>query len=86
MVTGAGKGIGKHVARQLAQAGLWVYVGAQWTPKAATSVRRRAPAVRASMYALVVFDVTDPDAIAARCGTRRAVISAISTSSSTTPA
>ena len=62
VVTGANKGIGKHVARQLAQAGFTVYVGSRDKGRGQATVDElTAEGLDAR---LLVLDVTDPDTIA----------------------
>jgi NAD(P)-dependent dehydrogenase (short-subunit alcohol dehydrogenase family) len=60
LVTGANKGIGKHIARQLAAAGLTVYVGSR------DAERGRATAAEIGTGArLLELDVTDAASVAA---------------------
>jgi NAD(P)-dependent dehydrogenase (short-subunit alcohol dehydrogenase family) len=64
LVTGANKGIGFHIARQLAEAGLTVYVGSRDAERgraAAEAIGERAR--------LLVLDVTDAASIAAAAST-----------------
>jgi NAD(P)-dependent dehydrogenase (short-subunit alcohol dehydrogenase family) len=58
LVTGANKGIGKHIARQLVEAGLTVYVGSR-------DATRGQQAVDEIGGQLLVLDVTDAGSIAA---------------------
>lgn len=60
LVTGANKGIGKHIARLLAAGGLTVYVGARDAGRG----RRAVEEIGADARPLTL-DVTDPDSIAA---------------------
>lgn len=60
LVTGANKGIGKHIAVQLASAGLTVYVGARNAARGHAAVDEIGGDAR-----LLVLDVTDPDSISA---------------------
>ena len=60
LVTGANKGIGKHVAQQLATAGLTVYVGSRDSERGRAAVADIGNGSR-----LLVLDVTDPASIAA---------------------
>jgi len=60
LVTGANKGIGKEIARQLAGAGLTVYLGARDAGRAAEAAREIGGDTRP-----LVIDVTDPAAVAA---------------------
>jgi NAD(P)-dependent dehydrogenase (short-subunit alcohol dehydrogenase family) len=60
LVTGASGGIGKEIARQLADAGLIVYVGAR-----AADRGRRAVDEIGGQARLLVLDVTDPESVAA---------------------
>jgi retinol dehydrogenase 12 len=59
LVTGANKGIGKHIARLLAAEGLTVYVGARDAVRGQRAVEEIGDGAR-----LLVLDVTDPDGIA----------------------
>ncbi|MGW3949910.1 SDR family oxidoreductase [Streptomyces sp. NPDC004752] len=59
LVTGANKGIGKHIARLLAAEGLTVYVGARDLGRGQRAVEEIGADAR-----LLVLDVTDPDGIA----------------------
>ncbi|MFJ9901309.1 SDR family oxidoreductase [Streptomyces sp. NPDC101152] len=59
LVTGANKGIGRHIAGQLAAEGFTVYVGARDADRG-----RRAVAEIGDRARLLVLDVTDPDGIA----------------------
>ncbi|MFF9607232.1 SDR family oxidoreductase [Streptomyces sp. NPDC014684] len=59
LVTGANKGIGKHIARLLAAEGLTVYVGARNPGRGERAVEEIGPGARP-----LVLDVTDPDSIA----------------------
>jgi NAD(P)-dependent dehydrogenase (short-subunit alcohol dehydrogenase family) len=59
LVTGANKGIGKEVARQLAAAGLTVYVGSRDPERGQRAVNEIGSNAR-----LLVFDVTDAQSIA----------------------
>ena len=60
LVTGANKGIGKEIARQLADAGLTVYVGSRDAARGQRAVREIGGDAR-----LLVLDVTDDAGIAA---------------------
>ncbi|WP_432824416.1 SDR family NAD(P)-dependent oxidoreductase [Dactylosporangium sp. CA-092794] len=60
LVTGANKGIGWHIAKQLADAGLTVYVGSRDPGRGAEAARRIGAGARP-----LVLDVTDPAGIAA---------------------
>ncbi|MCD7438655.1 SDR family oxidoreductase [Streptomyces lincolnensis] len=59
LVTGADKGIGKHIARLLAAEGLTVYVGSRDPGRGQRAVEEIGAGAR-----LLVLDVTDPDGIA----------------------
>ncbi|GAA0345723.1 SDR family oxidoreductase [Streptomyces blastmyceticus] len=59
LVTGANKGIGKEIARQLAQAGLTVYIGSRDAGRA-----ERAAADIGGDARPLVLDVTDPASVA----------------------
>ncbi|TCR15396.1 SDR family oxidoreductase [Streptomyces sp. BK205] len=59
LVTGANKGIGKHIARLLAAEGLTVYVGSRDRGPGQRAVEEIGEGAR-----LLVLDVTDPDVIA----------------------
>lgn len=59
LVTGANKGIGKHIARLLAAEGLTVYVGSRDPGRGQRAVEEIGAGAR-----LLVLDVTDPDGIA----------------------
>jgi NAD(P)-dependent dehydrogenase (short-subunit alcohol dehydrogenase family) len=59
LVTGANKGIGKEIARQLAAAGLAVYVGSRDAARGARTVEQIGSDAR-----LLVLDVTDTASIA----------------------
>jgi NAD(P)-dependent dehydrogenase (short-subunit alcohol dehydrogenase family) len=59
LVTGANKGIGKEIARQLAAVGLAVYVGSRDTARGERAVEEIGGAAR-----LLVLDVTDAASIA----------------------
>ncbi|WP_030320351.1 SDR family oxidoreductase [Streptomyces sp. NRRL B-3229] len=59
LVTGANKGIGKHIARLLAAEGLTVYVGSRDRGLGQRAVEEIGEGAR-----LLVLDVTDPDGIA----------------------
>ncbi|MGW2520806.1 SDR family oxidoreductase [Streptomyces sp. NPDC001617] len=59
LVTGANKGIGRHIAGQLAAEGFTVHVGARDADRG-----RRAVAEIGAGARLLVLDVTDPDSIA----------------------
>nr|BFD87625.1 SDR family NAD(P)-dependent oxidoreductase [Streptomyces sp. Xyl84] len=63
LVTGANKGIGKHIARLLAAEGFTVYVGSRDAGRGRRAVEEIGGAAR-----LLVLDVTDPDGIAAATG------------------
>ncbi len=63
LVTGANKGIGQHIARQLAAAGLTVYVGSRDPQRGQRAVDEIGARAR-----LVVLDVTSPESIAAAVG------------------
>ena len=60
LVTGANKGIGKEIARQLAEAGLTVYVGSRDAARGESAVGEIGGDAR-----LLVIDVTDDASIAA---------------------
>jgi NAD(P)-dependent dehydrogenase (short-subunit alcohol dehydrogenase family) len=60
LVTGANNGIGKEIARQLADAGLMVYVGSRTTERGQPAVDEIGANAR-----LLVLDVTDAASIAA---------------------
>src|SRR4051812_1216513 len=60
LVTGANKGIGKEIARQLLAAGHPVHVGSRDPERGAATVAELGPGAR-----LLVLDVTDPRSIAA---------------------
>lgn len=60
LVTGANKGIGKEIARQLVQAGLTVYVGSRDAERA-----ERAVADIGGDAKPLVIDVTDPVSVGA---------------------
>ena len=59
LVTGANKGIGKHIAQQLAAAGLTVYVGSRDPERGAKAVAEIGGDAR-----LLVLDVTDATSVA----------------------
>ncbi len=59
LVTGANKGIGKHIARLLAAEGCTVYVGSRGAGRGRRAVEEIGAGAR-----LLVLDVTDPDGIA----------------------
>ena len=59
LVTGANKGIGKQIARQLADAGLTVYVGSRDAGRGQQAVDEIGEGAR-----LLVLDVTQPKSIA----------------------
>ncbi len=59
LVTGANKGIGKEIARQLAGAGLTVYVGSRDAARGERAVKEIGGGAR-----LLVLDVTDAASIA----------------------
>jgi NAD(P)-dependent dehydrogenase (short-subunit alcohol dehydrogenase family) len=59
LVTGANKGIGKEIARQLAGAGLTVYVGSRDAERGQRAVDEIGGDAR-----LLVLDVTDPQSVA----------------------
>jgi NAD(P)-dependent dehydrogenase (short-subunit alcohol dehydrogenase family) len=63
LVTGANKGIGKEIARQLAAAGLTVYVGSRDAERGVRAVADIGGDAR-----LLVLDVTDPAAVAEAAG------------------
>ncbi|MFE9555490.1 SDR family oxidoreductase [Streptomyces sp. NPDC006692] len=63
LVTGANKGIGKHIARLLAAEGFRVYVGSRDARRGRRAVEEIGGAAR-----LLVLDVTDPDSIGAAAG------------------
>lgn len=63
LVTGANKGIGKHIARLLVAEGFTVYVGSRDAGRGRRAVEEIGGAAR-----LMVLDVTDPDGIAAATG------------------
>ena len=58
LVTGANKGIGKHIARQLAQAGLLVFVGSRDRARGQVAVGELA--AEGLSVRLLPLDVTDP--------------------------
>ncbi|MFD8381339.1 SDR family oxidoreductase [Streptomyces sp. NPDC059679] len=58
LVTGANKGIGKHIARLLAAEGLTVYVGARDAGRGQRAVEEIGAGTR-----LLILDVSDPDGI-----------------------
>jgi NAD(P)-dependent dehydrogenase (short-subunit alcohol dehydrogenase family) len=60
LVTGANKGIGKHIAGQLADRGFTVYLGSRDPERG-----RRAVAELGGRTRLLVLDVTDPSSVAA---------------------
>jgi NAD(P)-dependent dehydrogenase (short-subunit alcohol dehydrogenase family) len=60
LVTGANKGIGRHIAQQLAAAGLTVHVGSRDRHRGEEAAAALGPGARA-----LQLDVTDPDSIAA---------------------
>ncbi|GAA3516270.1 SDR family NAD(P)-dependent oxidoreductase [Actinocatenispora rupis] len=60
LVTGANKGIGRHIAEQLAAAGCTVYVGSRDADRGRRAVEEIGPAAR-----LLVLDVTDAASVAA---------------------
>lgn len=60
LVTGANTGIGKHIARQLAEAGLAVYVGSRDVQRGMQAVEEIGGNAR-----LLVLDVTDAASVAA---------------------
>ncbi|MFB9451290.1 SDR family NAD(P)-dependent oxidoreductase [Dactylosporangium vinaceum] len=60
LVTGANKGIGRHIAQQLADAGLTVYVGSRDRARGEAAAREIGAGARP-----VQLDVTDPASIAA---------------------
>jgi NAD(P)-dependent dehydrogenase (short-subunit alcohol dehydrogenase family) len=57
LVTGANKGIGKHIARQLAQAGLLVFVGSRDRARGHAAVDELA--AEGLSVRLLPLDVTD---------------------------
>ncbi|MEU9167570.1 SDR family oxidoreductase [Streptomyces sp. NPDC048420] len=59
LVTGANKGIGKHIARLLTSEGFTVYVGSRDPERGGRAVEEIGAGAR-----LLVLDVTDPDGIA----------------------
>ncbi|MDT5256505.1 MAG: hypothetical protein QOD10_1585, partial [Mycobacterium sp.] len=63
LVTGANKGIGKHIARQLAQAGLLVFVGSRDRARGQAAVDELA--AEGLSVGLLPLDVTDPDSVTA---------------------
>ncbi|WP_329461305.1 SDR family oxidoreductase [Streptomyces sp. NBC_01431] len=63
LVTGANKGIGKHIARLLAAEGFRVYVGSRDAGRGRRAVEEIGGAAR-----LLVLDVTDQDSIGAAAG------------------
>jgi NAD(P)-dependent dehydrogenase (short-subunit alcohol dehydrogenase family) len=60
VVTGANKGIGKHIARKLADAGVTVYVGSRDAERGSAAVAEIGERAR-----LLVLDVTDAASVAA---------------------
>jgi NAD(P)-dependent dehydrogenase (short-subunit alcohol dehydrogenase family) len=63
LVTGANKGIGKHIARLLAAEGFRVHVGSRDAGRGRRAAEEIGGAAR-----VLVLDVTDPDSIAAAAG------------------
>ena len=63
LITGANKGIGKHIARLLASEGFGVYVGSRDAGRGREAVEEIGDAAR-----LLILDVTDADSIAAAAG------------------
>jgi NAD(P)-dependent dehydrogenase (short-subunit alcohol dehydrogenase family) len=63
LVTGANKGIGKHIARQLAQAGLLVFVGSRDRARGQAAVNELA--AEGLSVRLLLLDVTDPVSVTA---------------------
>ncbi|MBY8878957.1 SDR family oxidoreductase [Actinacidiphila acidipaludis] len=63
LVTGANKGIGKEIARQLVAAGLSVYVGSRDAERGRAAAEEIGGGAR-----VLVLDVTDPGSIAAAAG------------------
>ncbi|MGH3300916.1 MAG: SDR family NAD(P)-dependent oxidoreductase [Streptosporangiaceae bacterium] len=63
VVTGANKGLGKHIARQFADAGLTVYVGSRDAERGGAAVAEIGDHAR-----LLVLDVTDAASVAAAAG------------------
>jgi NAD(P)-dependent dehydrogenase (short-subunit alcohol dehydrogenase family) len=63
LVTGANKGIGKHIARQLAQAGLLVFVGSRDRARGRVAVDELA--AEGLSVRLLPLDVTDPVSVMA---------------------
>src|ERR1700733_1538080 len=63
LVTGANKGIGKHIARQLAQAGLLVSVGSRDRARGQAAVDELA--AEGLSVGLLPLDVTDPVSVSA---------------------
>ncbi|MFK0291974.1 SDR family oxidoreductase [Streptomyces sp. NPDC090442] len=59
LITGANKGIGHHIAGQLAAEGLTVYVGSRDAARGQRAVEEIGGGAR-----LLVLDVTDPDSVA----------------------
>jgi NAD(P)-dependent dehydrogenase (short-subunit alcohol dehydrogenase family) len=59
LVTGANKGIGREIARQLADAGLTVYAGSRDAPRGQRAVEEIGGDTR-----LLILDVTDPASVA----------------------
>ncbi len=71
LVTGANRGIGREVARQLAQKGYTVLVGARDAGQGEATAAELAEETGASVSALTL-DVSDPDSIAAAVARVRA--------------
>jgi NAD(P)-dependent dehydrogenase (short-subunit alcohol dehydrogenase family) len=70
LVTGANKGIGREIARQLAQAGVFVLIGARDAGRAQSAVEDLASQGLAAQSILI--DLNDPATIAAAAETIRA--------------
>ena len=66
LVTGANKGIGKEIARQLAAAGFTVHVGSRDPERGQRAVDEIGGGAR-----LLVLDVTEPKSIADAARTQR---------------
>ncbi len=67
LITGANKGIGKEIARQLAQRGFAVFIGARDIAKGRETSEELCKAGYESTF--IQLDVTDPVSIRTACGT-----------------